>query len=62
MGNADLALVCVTSFTEFTLESASLFTDFHFADFPAVSQVISAALKAFPVASLTEFLVSAAIF
>ena len=62
MGNADLASVSVASSTEFTLESASLFTDFPFTDFPAVSQVISAALKAFPVASPTEFLVSAAIF
>ena len=45
MGNADLASVSVASSTEFTLESASLFTDFPFTDFPAVSQVISAALK-----------------
>ena len=57
MGSADLASV-----SESTLESASLSMDFPFADFLAVSQVISAALKAFPVASPTEFLVSAAIF
>ena len=51
MGSADLASISVASSRELTYKSASLFTDFPFADFQAVSQLISAALK-----QLTVFL------